>query len=445
MKSVKNNPDTLTNLKLVLRAFRHRNYRLFFVGQSVSLIGTWMQQIAVAWLAYRLTNSPLMLGIVGFAGQIPIFLISPFAGVFADRHNRRNMLVATQALSLAQALILSLLVLSGNIRVWQIIVLSCLLGIINAFDMPIRQAFTVEMIEGREDLGNAIALNSSMVNAARLIGPCLAGILIATVGEGPCFLFNAASYIPAILSLSAMKVSLKPARLQPRHILLELKDGLSYAYNFSPIKIILLLLALVSPMAMPYQVLMPVFARDIFRGGAQTLGFLVAMGGVGALAGAIYLAARKTVLGLDRIIPLTAGLFGLSIIAFSFSRVLWVSMLVLLFSGFSMMVQMAASNTLLQTIVDEDKRGRVMSFYTMSFMGMAPFGSLLAGGLASSIGAPNTLLLGGLCCIIGAVIFAAKLPLIREKIHPIYARQGIIPEVAKGIQSAAGFGNLAKD
>ncbi|MFA4990158.1 MAG: MFS transporter, partial [Candidatus Omnitrophota bacterium] len=393
----------------------------------------------------RLTNSPFLLGIVGFAGQIPTFLFSPFAGVFADRHNRRNMLVITQVFSLLQALILSLLILTGNIQVWQIIALSCLLGIINSFDIPIRQAFTVEMIEDREDLGNAIALNSSMVNAARLIGPSLAGILIASVGEGVCFLLNSASYIPVIASLLAMRVNKKKERLQHRHILLELKEGFNYAFNFLPIKIILLLLALVSLMGVPYQLLMPVFARDIFHGGPLTLGFLVAMSGIGALAGAIYLAARKSVLGLNSIIAWTTGFFGLSIIAFSFSRVLWVSMLILLFSGFGMMVQMASSNTILQTIVEEDKRGRVMSFYTMSFMGMVPFGSLLAGSLASAIGAPHTLLLGGICCIAGAGIFAVKLPSIREKVHPIYAKKGIIPEVARGIQSAAGFVDFTKD
>jgi len=428
MKSAKNNPNGWANLKLILRALRHRNYRLFFCGQSISLVGTWMQQVALAWLVYRLTNSPLLLGIVGFAGQIPTFLFSPFAGVFADRHNRRKMLVITQILALAQALILSLLILTGNIQVWQIITLSVVLGIINSFDIPIRQAFTVEMIEDREDLGNAIALNSSLVNAARLIGPSIAGILIATVGEGICFLLNAVSYIPAIASLLAMRVSEKKARPQPRHILLELRDGFSYAFNFFPIKMILLLLALVSLMGVPYQLLMPVFARDIFHGGPQTLGFLVAMSGLGALAGAIYLAARRSVLGLNKIIAFTAGLFGISIIAFSFSRALWVSMLILLFSGFGMMVQMASSNTVLQTIVDEDMRGRVMSFYTMAFMGMAPFGSLLAGSLAHSVGAPGTVLIGGISCIIGSLIFALRLPSLRKMVLPIYIRMGVIQE-----------------
>jgi len=395
-----------------------------------------MQQVAVAWLVYRLTNSAMLLGVVGFVGQIPTFLFSPFAGVFADRHNRKNILVVTQVLALIQAAVLAFLVFTGSIQVWQIIVLSATLGMINSFDIPIRQAFTVEMIEDRQDLSNAIALNSSMVNAARLIGPSIAGILIASAGEGVCFLLNALSYIPVIVSLAAMKVN--PADLRPnkRHVLKELQEGFSYAFNFYPIKIILVLLALVSLMGVPYQILMPVFARDIFHGGPYTLGFLVAMSGVGALAGALYLAARKTVLGLNRIIALTAGAFGVCIIAFALSRVLWISLVILLFSGFTMMVQMAASNIVLQTIVEEDKRGRLMSFYTMSFMGMVPFGSLLAGSLAGKIGAPYTLLLGGFCCIAGASIFFLKLPLIKEKIRPVYAKKGIVPEAAQGIQVA---------
>lgn len=409
------------------------------------MTGTWMQQIAIGWLVYRLTNSAFLLGIVGFVGQIPTFLFTPFAGVIADRHNRRNMLVVTQAFSLLQALILSLLILTKNIHIWQIVVLSGVMGIINSFDIPIRQAFTVEMIENKEDLGNAIALNSSMVNAARLIGPSIAGVLIATAGEGICFLLNAISYFPVIASLLAMKMAPKEIKASTRHIFHELKEGFRYAFNFSPIRSILMILALVSLMGVPYQVLMPVFARDIFHGGPRTLGFLVAMSGIGALTGAIYLAARKNVLGLGRIIAWAAGLFGAGIVAFSLSKVLWISMLILLFSGFGMMVQMASSNTVLQTIVEEDKRGRVMSFYTMAFMGMAPFGSLLAGGLASRIGAPHTLFFGGSCCILGALVFARKLPALREKIHPIYAKKGIIPEVAKGIQSATGISSLSKD
>ncbi|MBI4846149.1 MAG: MFS transporter [Candidatus Omnitrophica bacterium] len=426
------------NLAIVFRALKHKNYRLFFYGQSISLVGTWMQQVAISWLVYRLTNSPFLLGVVGFIGQIPTFLCTPFAAVIANRHSRRGMLIITQSLAMMEAVILSVLVLSGHVRVWHLIALSAFLGIVHSFDIPIRQAFTVEMVDDREHLGNAIALNSSMVNAARLVGPSIAGILIASVGEGACFLINAISYLTVIASLLAMTSA--PMRIKPpaKHIFHELKEGISYAFNFPPIKIILLLLALVSLMGVPYQVLLPVFAKDIFHGGPHTLGFLVAMSGMGALAGAVFLAARKSVIGLSRIIAWAAGIFGLGIIGFSLSRILWVSMAILFFTGFGMMVNMASSNTILQTIVDEDKRGRVMSFYTMSFMGMAPFGSLLSGLLADKIGTPNTLLFGGTCCIAGALIFAAKLPLIREKIRPIYRQKGIIPEVAKGIQSANG-------
>ncbi len=394
----------------IFRALKHRNYRLFFIGQSISLTGTWMQQIALSWLVYRITNSALLLGIVGFMGQLPSFLLMPLAGVIADRYNRHRILVITQVLSMAQAFILSALVLTKNIEIWHIIILSMLLGIVNSFDMPVRQAFTVEMLEKREDLSNAIALNSSMVNMARLIGPSIAGIIIAMLGEGICFLLNAVSYIAVIVSLLSMK--LIPRKIIPsqKHILHDLKEGFVYAFNFAPIKAILILLGLASLMGVPYQVLMPVFAKDIFHGSSKTLGLLMATSGAGALAGAIYLANKKSAAGLNRVITLASAAFGLGVIVFALSKVLWFSMAIIFMAGFAMMVQMAASNTVLQTIVEESKRGRVMSFYTMAFMGMAPFGSLFAGTAANKIGAPNTLLLGGAACIIGAFIFSKKLP-----------------------------------
>ena len=437
--------NKIAGLKNVFRALRHRNYRIFFLGQSASLIGTWMQQVALSWLVYRLTNSPFLLGMTGFLSQIPTFFFTPFAGVFADRHDRRKMLVITQGLSMVQAAILAFLVLTHQIQVWHIMVLSVFIGIIFSFDIPIRQAFTVQMIENREDLGNAIALNSSMLNAARLIGPSIAGLLIASVGEGVCFLLNAVSFIPVILSLAAMRVTAFKAPVSTRHIFVELKEGLGYAYRFAPIKWILILLSMISLMGVPYQVLMPVFARDIFHGGPNTLGFLTGMSGFGALIGAVYLAARKSVRGLARIIAWTAVLFGAMIILFSFMRSFGLAMPVILVSGFGIMVNMAACNTILQTIVDEDKRGRIMSFYTMAFMGTMPFGSLLAGILASRIGAPYTLLIGGTCCVGVAFIFMSKLPLIRREIRPIYARMGIIPEVAQGLESAANLRSLTQD
>jgi len=323
--------------------------------------------------------------------------------------------------------------------------LSFFLGVIFSFDIPIRQAFTVEMIEDREDLGNAIALNSSMLNAARLIGPSVAGFLIASVGEGVCFFLNAVSFIPVILSLASMRMASPKISMPPRHIFVELKEGLGYAYRFAPIKWILILLSMISLLGVPYQVLMPVFARDIFHGGPNTLGFLMGMSGFGALIGAIFLAARKSVRGLARIIAWTGILFGATIVVFSFTRSFWFAMPVILLSGFGIMVNMAACNTILQTVVDEDKRGRVMAFYTMAFMGTMPFGSLLAGILASRIGAPYTLLIGGTCCVGVALLFMSKLPLIRREIRPVYTRMGIIPEVAQGLQSAANLRSLTQD
>ncbi|MFH0986096.1 MAG: MFS transporter [Candidatus Omnitrophota bacterium] len=429
----------------VFRALRHRNYRIFFWGQSASLIGTWMQQVALSWLVYRMTNSPFLLGMTGFLSQVPTFFFTLFAGVLADRHSRRNMLYATQILSLVQASILAFLVLTDQIQVWHIMALSFFLGTIFSFDIPIRQAFTVEMIEDREDLGNAIALNSSMLNAARLIGPSIAGILIASVGEGVCFLLNAVSYIPVLLSLKAMRLGPPKLTVPVRHIFVELREGLGYAFRFAPIKWILILLSMISLMGVPYQVLMPVFARDIFQGGSNTLGFLLGMSGLGALIGAVYLASRKSVIGLVRIIAWTAVLFGVTIIVFSFSRTFWFAMPVILMSGFGVMVNMAACNTILQTVVDEDKRGRVMALYTMAFMGTMPFGSLLAGVLATRIGAPHTLLIGGACCVVMAFVFMRKMPLIRKEIRPVYARKGIVPEVARGIQAATEIEGFAKE
>ncbi|HKC63242.1 MAG TPA: MFS transporter [Pyrinomonadaceae bacterium] len=425
-------------LAFMLRALSHRNYKLFFSGQSISLIGTWMTRIATSWLVYRLTGSALLLGVVGFAGQIPSFLLAPFAGVLVDRWNRHHLLVATQVLSLLQSLALAILTLTGIIQIWHVIALSVFQGLINAFDMPARQAFVVEMVERREDLANAIALNSSMVNTARLLGPSIGGVIIAAVGEGWCFMIDAISYVAVIISLLLMKITPRMTeRIKEAKMLRQLNEGWKYATRFAPIRNILLLLALVSLVGMPYTVLMPVFANDILHGGPNTLGLLMAASGVGALAGAMLLAARKSVLGLGKFIPLMAAAFGAGLIAFSFSRVLWLSLILMIVTGLGFMIQMAASNTVLQTIVEEDKRGRVMSFYTMSFMGTAPFGSLLAGSVAERIGAPYTLLFGGLGCILGAVWFAMSLPALRRDVRPIYIKIGILPEMAAGIQNSS--------
>ena len=422
----------------IFRALSHKNYQLFFAGQSISLIGTWMTRIATSWLVYRLTGSALLLGVVGFAGQIPSFLLAPFPGVLVDRWNRHRLLVATQVLALVQSLVLALLTLTGVIKIRHVIALSVFQGLINAFDMPARQAFVVEMVERREDLANAIALNSSMVNAARLLGPSIGGIVIASVGEGWCFMADAISYLAVIASLLAMKINARMTRpTKDANMFAQLYEGWTYATRFAPIRDLLILLALVSLVGVPYTVLMPVFANDILRGGPSTLGWLMAASGIGALAGALLLAARKSILGLGKWIPMMAAAFGIGLVAFSFTRVTWLALTLMIVTGFGFMVQMAASNTVLQTIVDEDKRGRVMSFYTMAFMGTAPFGSLLAGSVAERIGAPHTLMFGGIGCVLGALWFATSLPGLRREVTPIYRRIGILPEVAQGIHQTS--------
>jgi MFS family permease len=409
------------------RALRHRNYRLFFAGQGTSLIGTWLTRVATSWLVYRLTGSALLLGIVGFAGQIPTFFISPLAGVWVDRWNRHRVLVVTQVLAMVQSGLLACFALRGTITVTHILVLGVFQGVINAFDMPARQAFVVEMIEDRADLSNAIALNSSMVNAARLVGPSMAGILIAAFGEGWCFLIDAVSYLAVVASLLAMRIVPRAIGLRGMSAFTEMRDGFRYAAGFAPIRAILMLLALVSLTGVPYMVLMPVVASDILHGGAHTLGFLMAASGLGALIGALYLASRSTVIGLGRIVATSALLFGFGLIAFSRSSLLWLSLLLMLVTGMSMMVQMAASNTILQTIVEEDKRGRVMSLYTMAFFGTVPLGSLLAGVMAHRIGVPNTISLGGAACVAGALLFIRELPELRRLARPVYTRLGIYP------------------
>lgn len=417
------------DIKTVFRALRHRNYRLFFAGQSISLVGTWMQQIAVSWLVYRMTHSPFLLGLVGFSSQIATFLLASFAGVIADRHHRHRLLLITQSLAMLQATVLYVLYVTHALTVTEIIFLSLFLGAVNAFDIPVRQAFTVDMLNNREDLSNAIALNSSMVNAARLIGPSIGGVLIALFGEGTCFLVNALSYIAVLLSLAMM--TLPPwerSERQKGSVMLQLKEGFSYALNFMPIRTILMLLAVMSLVSGGVQALMPIFAKDIFHGGAKTLGLLMAASGLGAFIGAIYLAGRRNVLGLSKIIAGTSLIFGAGVVIFSRTSLLAVGLPILLLAGFGMMVQMASSNIILQTIVEEDKRGRVMSFYTMAFMGLSPFGSLFSGVLAARIGAGNTLLWGGSFCILAAVIFALHLPVLRSFVRAVYIKKGIISE-----------------
>lgn len=428
-----------SRLGFAIRALRHRNYRLFFSGQSLSLIGTWMTQVATSWLVYRLTHSALLLGVVGFSGQIPALLLAPFAGVWVDRLNRHRTLIVTQTLSMIESFALAALAFTHTINIWNIIALTMFQGAVNALDMPARQSFMVQMIEDRADLANAIALNSSMVNGARLVGPSIAGVIIAVSGESWCFLIDGISYLAVIVSLLMMRIAAVPPARQPSSVLQELRDGWAYVTGFSPIRSILILLACVSLVGIPYSVLMPVFAGSILHGGPHTLGFLTGASGLGALASAIALAMRKTIVGLGRRIAVSAFGFGVGLIGFGFSHWLWLSLPMVMIAGFSMMQQMAASNTILQTIVDEDKRGRVMSFYTMAFIGMTPFGSLMAGALASKIGAPLTVIIGGAFCLVCAAWFSTQLPEIRRQVRPIYRELGIIPEVATGIQTASAL------
>jgi MFS family permease len=444
-EAIKYGVTKTAGFKKVFRSLQYRNYRLFFYGQSISLIGTWMQRIATPWLVYSLTDSVFLLGLVGFAGQIPTFLFSPFAGVLIDRWNRYTMLIITQILAMMQAFALAFLFFNKTLEVWHIILLSIFLGCINAFDMPARQSFVIDMIEKKEDLGNAIALNSSMVNSARLLGPSIAGVLISLMGEGICFLTNGISYIFVITFLIMMRIPKRKVKVQNKRVFQEFREGFAYTFGFKPIRYIILLLGLVSLTGMPYTVLMPVFARNILHGGPHTFGFLMGASGIGALAGAFYMASRKSVLGLGRFVPLFAAVFGFGLITFSLSHLFLLSMALMLVIGFGMIMQMTSCNTILQTIVDDDKRGRVMSFYTMAFMGTAPFGSLIAGALASSLGAPATLMIGGASCILGALVFARELPELQKKIRPIYIRLGIIPEEASGIQPTAESGGQHKN
>jgi MFS family permease len=416
------------NLQPVLRALESRNYRLFFFGQGLSLIGTWMTQTATIWLVYHLTGSALLLGVVGFAQQIPNFVLSPFAGVLVDRWNRRRTLVITQVLSMIQSLALAALSFSGHIQIWHVIVLSLFQGCVNAFDMPTRQTFVVELVERRENLSNAIALNSSLFSGARLVGPAIAGLLIAAVGTSMCFLIDGVSYIAVIAGLLAMRI--RPRQVLATQaadtILKKLKEGFQYAFGFAPIRSILLLIALVSLVGMPYTVLVPIFATNILKGGPETLGFLMAASGLGALISAVYLSSRSTIVGLGKLIAIAPAIFGVALIVFSQSRVLWLSLLAMFVLGGSLILQSTSSNTILQTIVDEDKRGRVMSLYTIAFISMATFGNLFAGTLANHIGAPTTLVFGGIACIAGSLYFGRQLPALRKLVLPIYDRIGLL-------------------
>lgn len=429
----------------MLRALANRNYRLYFAGQAISLVGTWMQQVAMSWVVYQLNHSSLQLSIVLFAGQIPSLFLSPLAGVLVDRYHRHRVLLLTQSLAMVQALLLALLTWMGRIDVWQLVLLSLFLGLVNTFDMTTRQAFLSEMVNRREDLGNAIALNSSIVNGARLIGPTLAGFILAQTSADVCFLLNGLSYLAVLLALLAMRLD-KPSRPRAAAPLWQgFQEGLRYVSGFAPIRILLLLLGLSSMTGMSYTVLLPEFTVQQLGGDARTLAFLTAASGLGALAGALFLASRKSVLGLGRWLFLALTLLGLGLVAFAGVSHFTPALLVLFVIGFGMMVQMASSNTLLQTISAEDKRGRVMSFYTMAFLGMAPLGSLLTGTLAAWLGPQITLLINGSLCLGGAAFFGLYLPRLRAQVRPIYVRLNILPPLASGVAAASELENVVKE
>src|SRR5262245_16267660 len=403
-----------SRLKASLRAFRHRNYRLFFAGQLTSLVGTWMQTVAQSWLVYRLTGSATLLGVVGFASQFPIFLLSPVAGAVADAYPRRYTMIVIQSLMMLLAFPLAALTLMDRIQVWEITVLAILLGVVNAFDIPVRQSFIAEMV-GRDDLINAIALNSSMMNGARIVGPAVAGVLVGLVGEGWCFLLNGLSYLAVIIGLIFITEGNSAPREDVGSRREAIVEGFRFVVHTHPVRALLLLLGLVSLMGMPYSVLMPIFADEILKGGPQALGVLMGAAGLGALLGAVLLAGRQGIRGLGTWVMFACAGFGVSLILFSLSRTFWLSTLLLVPVGFSMMVQMASSNTLIQSMVPDRLRGRVMAVYSMMFVGMAPFGALLAGVLAYLIRAPATVAIGGIVCIAGAVVFRSHLPKLREK------------------------------
>ncbi|HEV2416851.1 MAG TPA: MFS transporter [Terriglobia bacterium] len=408
----------------MFRALRYRNYRLFFGGQIISLVGTWMQSVAQAWLVYRLTGSSLLLGIVGFASQIPVFILAPVGGMVADRYNRRRIVITTQSSAMALAAVLAAITLAGRIRVWEIMALAACLGVVNAFDVPARQAFVVEMVES-PDLINAIALNSSMVNSARILGPAIAGILVAAIGEGWCFFANAVSYIAVITGLLLMALAPHERVKSAISALESIKEGFRFVGGTGPIRALLLLLGLVSITGMPYTVLMPIFAGSVLHSGAKGLGWLMGASGVGALIGTLALAAKKQIRGLGRWITYAALGFGGSMVVFSFSRSFLLSVALLVPVGFSMMLEMASSNTLIQTMAPDALRGRVMSFYSMMLMGMAPFGALIAGAVANRIGAPHTVMLGGIVCLVGALIFGLRWPGLRGEARQLILAQAM--------------------
>ena len=408
------------------RALRHRNFRLFFAGQSLSLIGTWMTKLATTWLVYRLTTSSLLVGVVAFAGLFPTFAFAPFAGVWMDRVDRRALLVWTQAAAAVQSLAMAALTLAGVVTIGEIIALAVMQGVINAFDMPARQSFLVRMVEDRNDLSNAIALNSSMVNTARLAGPAIAGLLIGMIGEGGCFLIDGISYFAVIVSLLMMRVTPLETIGHTASLVEQIREGWNYVSTFRPVRSILLLAGLLCFLGYPYTVVLPVMASEVFHGGGPMLGLLTGAAGFGAVISALSLAARTTVVGLTRNLQSASTMLGIGLVLFGVSRTLWLSLVLMAIVGFGIMQALAIANTIIQTLVTEDKRGRVMSYYTMALVGTTPFGSLVIGALANHLGAPLTLVAAGLLCLGASIWFTAELPKVRAVMRPIYREMGLL-------------------
>lgn len=429
----------------MVRAFRHRNFRLYFGGQSVSFIGTWIQQVALSWTIYQLTRSSFLLGLVSFAGQLPLFLVTPFAGVLVDRWNRHRTLVVTQALAAIQALILALVVYTNHVNVATLIALNVFAGTVLSFDLSTRQAFIVDMVGSGSDLPNAVALNAFVINGGRMLGPAVAGLLLALVTPAICFFLNAISYIPVVGALLAMQVQQSAPEPRDSSPLSDFAEGWRYAMGFPPIRAVIMLVALVSLLALSYVVIMPIYAAEVMHGGAHTLGTLMTAPGIGALVGTIYLASRKSIVGAGARVATGACILSAGLIVTGLVHSMPAALIGLALVGLGMIVQLATSNTVLQTIVDDDKRGRVMSLYTVAFVGMAPFGSLLGGWLAHRIGVPKTFLLAGIICLVGAIIFATRIPVLKPMVLPIYQRKGIlpapgvVPEIAEGLQTASGL------
>jgi MFS family permease len=426
----------LQRIHVAFKALRHRNLRLFFAGQGISLIGTWMQQVAMSWLVYRLTDSALLLGVMSFCSQFPALLMAPFAGALVDRWNRYRMVVVAQSCSMAQSVVLAVLVISGAVEVWHLIVLAVTMGLINGVDVPARQSLLVNLVDGKEDLPNAIALNSSLFNAARLVGPAVGGVMIAFFGEGPVFVLNALSYVAVLGALMAIRVTVETVPTTGS-LLGHIRGGFAYAWSVAPIRDLLIVLAMVSLVGIPYVVLLPVFARDVLGGDSSTLGLLTSCAGLGSLIGALILASRSSIRRLGRLIAVATAAFGVTLIGFALSTSLFLSCLMITVTGLSVMLATASINTVLQTLVKDELRGRVMSLYTMAFVGMTPIGGLVGGAIANRLGAPTAVVLGGLGCLVLALWFGRRLAPLREIVLPMYAELGIIPEVARGLQGAS--------